>query len=270
MPFHPLKLILYTSGMLPNIQLKSIRTASIVLTLISSGIMAKNPSSIGCYSDSGNMPILNGIHLQNLNPPSFEPAQIYISCQQFCGKYQFSYFGIQERKICTCGNNLPSKGGKAGEGNCDMICQDNGKESCGGYDYTSVYMQSIEQVGAVDVAIASSGNSTLVSNPSPASVSSPHKLSPPAGSNSVPVTSMPATFIDNTGLMAAVFTLAGVVLLGCGILGFVLYQRRKATEYDLTCDESLQTSYLWQRRSSLSLRDDMDYTKKLRVINPDI
>ncbi|KAK9719012.1 Xylosyltransferase 2 [Basidiobolus ranarum] len=258
--------------MLLNSQPKVTRTVAI-LALSLPHIMARAVSSIGCYSDSGSSPILNGIPSQNLSPPFFDPTQIFFSCQQFCGKHQFPYIGIQEGKMCTCGNTPPNKSVKVGEGNCDIICQDNGKENCGGYGYTSIFTSNAEQASTTETTPNSWENPTIVSNPSPtptmsSSQRSPHSTTPNGSLNVAP---MPATFIDNTGVMAAVFTLAGVVLLGCGILGFVLYQQRQqTTEYDLTSDEGLQTSYLWQRRSSLSLRDDVDYTKKLRVTNPDM
>ncbi|ORY04722.1 hypothetical protein K493DRAFT_296845 [Basidiobolus meristosporus CBS 931.73] len=232
--------------------------------------MAKSTSSMGCYGDSGHSPILSGIQSQNLNQPSFDSSHAYFSCQQFCGKYQFSYFGINEGKTCTCGNNLPSKVAKSSEVNCELPCQDNGKENCGGYGYTSIFVVNPEQIGSTEISSNASVPDLGGQNPTSA-ITSPPKTPPLNGSNSVTVTTIPTAFIDNTGLMAAVFTLAGVVLIGCGVLGCVLYQRkRRITSYDLTSDESLQTTYLWQRRSSLSLRDDMDYTKKLRITNPDV
>jgi regulation of enolase protein 1 (concanavalin A-like superfamily) len=81
----------------------------------------------GCYADSGNrdLPTLLG-----LNPVTVP------TCEAACGAAGFTYAGLQDSNQCFCGDSYGSYGTAT---NCNMACNGNGSEICGGGWANSVY-----------------------------------------------------------------------------------------------------------------------------------
>ena len=86
---------------------------------------------IGCYRDSGN---------RDLKGYSFSSNAMQIDdCAFMCKRKGFKYMGLQYSSYCFCGNDF-GKYGKAD--NCNMPCNGNPNEICGGSWANSIYKLS--------------------------------------------------------------------------------------------------------------------------------
>ncbi|KAK9729339.1 WSC domain protein [Basidiobolus ranarum] len=236
---------------------------------------------VGCYDDADDTPLLNDLSSIDLPNPFVDPLQSNELCAEFCQTHQFIYSGTHDGKFCYCGNTIPPRSSKVPEYKCYIPCVGNEEDVCGGNEFTSVYAVGSNHPDSSPLLGHSPKTDETIDEPELKTQFSSNHLnntstwtSKPSGFNgsvSNGVGGVPpgsGSFIDNTGLMAAVFTLAGVVLIGSAILAFILYHRKKHTlEPEYPCSVSSDS---WEhRRSSISLRDHVDYTRKLRVTNPD-
>ncbi|ORY07975.1 hypothetical protein K493DRAFT_403537 [Basidiobolus meristosporus CBS 931.73] len=235
---------------------------------------------VGCYEDADDVPLLNDLSATDLPNPFVDLSQSNELCADFCQVHQFVYSGTHDGKFCYCSNTIPPRTNKAFEYRCQTPCVGSEEEVCGGSEFTSVYA-----VGSNHPDTGHTPQNTIKTNELTEEAEVRNQLSSsrlnastwasrPEGGNgpiSNNIGGIPASagsLIDNTGLMAAVFTLAGVVFIGSAILAFILYNRKRLTlEPEYPCSVSSET---WEhRRSSISLVDHVDYTMKLRVTNPD-
>ena len=58
-------------------------------------------------------------------------------CNAHCKGYK--YYGVQDGSKCFCSNSYGTTGKKTSDGDCNMPCQGNSSEICGGNSHNSVY-----------------------------------------------------------------------------------------------------------------------------------
>jgi hypothetical protein len=88
------------------------------------------PGYLGCFKDSATRDLTGKLIKYN----GELTAQ---ACRSACSGY--TYFAMQEANTCLCGNRLGLYG-QAAESNCNMKCQGNGAEWCGGDMMNSAYL----------------------------------------------------------------------------------------------------------------------------------
>lgn len=91
-------------------------------------------SYIGCYSDKLSARVLNGVEFANLGSGKVTST----GCIDYCEKAGFSMAGTEYAGECFCGNEL-SQSSKIGADQCNMTCDGDASEVCGGSLALSVY-----------------------------------------------------------------------------------------------------------------------------------
>jgi hypothetical protein len=93
---------------------------------------------LGCYRDQ---------HWSDVNGYSFsaEGKMTVEVCLDACRERAFSYAGLQYASYCFCGNRYGTYGNAD---NCDMKCQGNAQQICGGNAANSVYrVTAVQDIG---------------------------------------------------------------------------------------------------------------------------
>jgi hypothetical protein len=83
---------------------------------------------IGCFVDKADRDLTESLSISRTNTIEY--------CRQFCEG--FTYFGTEDRKECFCGNSY-GKHGQVNESECNMKCNGNQSQTCGGLWRLSVY-----------------------------------------------------------------------------------------------------------------------------------
>lgn len=89
---------------------------------------------IGCFIDQNDMHDLDGIYVPL---GTKNPADSHGKCKGFC--HEYSYFGLQNGGECRCGNQFGLYG-KVDDKHCNMSCQSQPSNMCGGPGYNSVFL----------------------------------------------------------------------------------------------------------------------------------
>ncbi|KAI9648319.1 hypothetical protein NHQ30_002952 [Ciborinia camelliae] len=90
----------------------------------------------GCYADQEPNRSLSGIEFANLGVDAVSNT----ACVTYCSAKGFSVAGTEYGGQCFCGDSLPTKTLEASE--CNMACDGNGTETCGGGLALSVYSKA--------------------------------------------------------------------------------------------------------------------------------
>jgi hypothetical protein len=93
---------------------------------------------IGCYADNvdGGRALTYGINTAGGG------AELTVAlCTEACGEAHYQYAGVEYAGECYCGNAFENGGGPAPDGlvGCDMTCNGNSSEYCGGPNRLDVY-----------------------------------------------------------------------------------------------------------------------------------
>ncbi|PVH95878.1 copper radical oxidase [Periconia macrospinosa] len=138
--------------------------------------------SIGCYTDS--------VALRTLATRLFPPGDLTTdACLSACHTAGYAYAGTEYGGECYCDNAFRNGGGPAPDGNtgCNMPCNGNAQEMCGGPDRLNMYQYgdgatSTQAPSATATATATNGaTSQTQSVPSSTSSSLPTTTALPAG-----------------------------------------------------------------------------------------
>ncbi|RFU31980.1 hypothetical protein B7463_g4374, partial [Scytalidium lignicola] len=97
-------------------------------------------SSLGCYTDSVNARSLS----YAAGVPGGPTAMTVELCESTCLAAGYSYAGVEYADECYCGNALQNGGAPAPDGNagCNMACDGNSGETCGGANRLNLYQYS--------------------------------------------------------------------------------------------------------------------------------
>lgn len=90
---------------------------------------------MGCYTDNNKYNKM----LEKSVSINFPYANTPYICSKHCGKANFRYFGLADRKSCWCSNTLPEDGAKVDDNNCSIQCPGNANKYCGGTSTTAVF-----------------------------------------------------------------------------------------------------------------------------------
>ncbi len=101
----------------------------------SAAIVAPGWSYYGCYSDNSNR-VLTGMEFVNLNHKVDNT-----DCTEACNAAGFSFAGTEYGGQCFCGNSLNGSS-KEDESTCNMPCEGDATQTCGGGWRLSVYSKS--------------------------------------------------------------------------------------------------------------------------------
>lgn len=119
-------------------------TTSVVVTTVTlpapAGTSAAAPagwSYKGCFSDNTNNRVLTGITFANIGDHQVTNTK----CTAYCGAQGFNLAGTEYAGQCFCGNELNGSSALA-ESHCDMPCEGDASETCGGSLALSVYTTS--------------------------------------------------------------------------------------------------------------------------------
>ncbi|KAF2467278.1 putative glyoxal oxidase precursor [Lindgomyces ingoldianus] len=122
-------------------------------------------SSLGCYTD--------GVNGRTLTTREFPSGGLTTeSCLAACKTAGFAYAGTEYAGECYCGNSFANGGGPAPDGNagCNMACNGNAQETCGGPNRLNVYQYGDGPVSSSSASAAVSTTATSSSVPSPTSL----------------------------------------------------------------------------------------------------
>jgi hypothetical protein len=91
-------------------------------------------SYLGCYSDSISTRALTGIQFADLGIGKVTST----GCIEYCGKAGFRFAGTEYAGQCFCGNKMEGSS-KIAADKCDMKCEGDVSQICGGSSALSVY-----------------------------------------------------------------------------------------------------------------------------------
>lgn len=90
-------------------------------------------SYVGCQSDSVSKRVLSGKELPDIGKVS------NTNCISYCNSEGFSIAGTEYGGQCYCGNSLDASSTVLAESKCDMACEGDATETCGGGNALTVY-----------------------------------------------------------------------------------------------------------------------------------
>lgn len=127
-----------------NVVTSWVTTTEIVMTTVTVpapvGTAAPAPagwSYKGCFSDNLNARALTGVTFANIGHREVTNTK----CIAYCESKGFSLAGTEYAGECFCGNELKGSSSIA-ESKCDMLCEGDSSETCGGSLALSVYTKS--------------------------------------------------------------------------------------------------------------------------------
>jgi hypothetical protein len=92
-------------------------------------------TSAGCWSDSSSDRVLSGIEFANVGQHSVTNTK----CIQYCAAKGYSVAGTEFGGQCFCGNQLASSSTELEDSECDMPCEGDSTQICGGGNALTVY-----------------------------------------------------------------------------------------------------------------------------------
>ncbi|PSN72640.1 WSC-domain-containing protein [Corynespora cassiicola Philippines] len=90
--------------------------------------------SMGCYTDSVGARILSVVGIVEGGAAAMSPK----TCTDACANGNYKYAGVEYAGECYCGNTLDNDNGPAEDG-CDMPCNGNSSQLCGGANRMNLY-----------------------------------------------------------------------------------------------------------------------------------
>jgi hypothetical protein len=91
-------------------------------------------SYLGCYSDSTSTRALTGVQFADLGIGKVTST----GCMEYCGNAGFRFAGTEYAGQCFCGNKMVGSS-KVAADKCDMKCEGDASQICGGSSALSVY-----------------------------------------------------------------------------------------------------------------------------------
>jgi hypothetical protein len=148
------------------------------------------------------------------------------NCQNACHAAEYTLAGVEYAAECYCDNQLENGGGPAPDGNalCDMSCNGNPSETCGGPNRLNLY----SYVGGA------TSSPTAISTPTATPTPTPTPTTTPTASVSATATSSTAT---STGTGTA-----ATLPEGWTYRGWYVFNRNLNNKIDHTANK--QTSYI--------------------------
>lgn len=122
-----------------------------------------NWKSLGCYTDSlGERTLEYGANVEGVNSAS--------RCASACEQAGFPYAGMEYGAECYCGRSLRCPSAPTAASACNMVCNGNSTELCGGSNAINVYHAGIDPIQACNI-VSSSTSTSLTATPTPVKAS---------------------------------------------------------------------------------------------------
>lgn len=96
-------------------------------------------SYLGCYSDNTSTRALTGVQFADLGIGKVTST----GCMEYCGSAGFSLAGTEYAGQCFCGNKMEGSS-KIAADKCDMKCEGDASQVCGGSSALSVYEKAVK------------------------------------------------------------------------------------------------------------------------------
>ncbi|WYZ46036.1 hypothetical protein EsH8_IX_000261 [Colletotrichum jinshuiense] len=87
----------------------------------------------GCYTDNVPQRVLTGKVV-------VDPAMTLEKCAASCSANEYAWFGVEYRGECYCGTQLDGASMKVSAAECDLACNGNQSQQCGGANRLNLYM----------------------------------------------------------------------------------------------------------------------------------
>ena len=131
-----------------------------------------NWKSLGCYTDSlGERTLEFPANVEGINSAS--------RCAAACQQAGYSYAGLEYGAECYCGSSLRCPSAPTAASACNMVCNGNAGELCGGPNAMNVYHLGNDPVQACSVSVSSSSSAATTTAASTAtSTATPAALCP--------------------------------------------------------------------------------------------
>lgn len=114
--------------------------------------------SLGCYTDSiGERTLEFGANVEGVNSAS--------RCASACEQAGFPYAGLEYGAECYCGRSLKCPSAPAAASVCNMACNGNSTEVCGGPNAMNVYHSGNDPIQACGVTSSSTSTSPAAATP---------------------------------------------------------------------------------------------------------
>ncbi|KIN03776.1 hypothetical protein OIDMADRAFT_117145 [Oidiodendron maius Zn] len=127
-----------------NVVTSYVTRTSWIVTTVTIDVPGSSPTSTssipagwsykGCFSDNVNARVLTGITFADIGNHQVTNTK----CTTYCGAKGFSLAGTEYGGQCFCGNELVGSSSIA-ESMCNMACEGDGSQTCGGPNALSVY-----------------------------------------------------------------------------------------------------------------------------------
>ena len=165
---------------------------------------------LGCYNE-----LTNGRALSDVQNPIAASAVSVESCSRACSQYTF--FGVEYSGECYCGNKIASgsalvAGSDPSTTQCNMLCNANSKEYCGGPSRLNMYQKSSASVTQSSTTTTQSSTTSSMTSSTLTSTTSSQTSGPTANPGNANFT-YTACYTDST----ASRTLPNLVLANNGM-----------------------------------------------------
>lgn len=150
-----------------------------------------NYGSLGCYNDTGAARTLR-VGVAVLGGPANMSTY---NCISACSAQNYLYAGTEYSQECFCDNTISNYGAPAsdGAGSCNMLCNGNSKEYCGGPNRINIYKFGAPiGTSSTTAGTTTTGTSTTAATTTPATTTT---TTTPITTTTTPITttSTPAT-----------------------------------------------------------------------------
>jgi hypothetical protein len=130
-----------------------------------------NWKSLGCYTDSlGERTLEFPANVEGINSAS--------RCAASCQQAGYSYAGLEYGAECYCGSSLRCPSAPTAASACNMVCNGNAGELCGGPNAMNVYHLGNDPVQACSASVSSSSSAAPAASSTVTSTATPATLCP--------------------------------------------------------------------------------------------
>ncbi|APA06218.1 hypothetical protein sscle_01g009880 [Sclerotinia sclerotiorum 1980 UF-70] len=118
---------------------------------------ASSYTYIGCYNETSNTNSTGGLRALNGGVTEALDVMTVPLCMAFCKSNGYVYAGIEYTRECYCAQYLSALAPKVDDSHCNLPCEGNSSQICGGSWTLSVYLRENNKKGA-----ASGGRAELI------------------------------------------------------------------------------------------------------------
>ncbi|CAN8099356.1 unnamed protein product [Discula destructiva] len=109
----------------------------------------------GCFTETDHLPNTTGVRALNGGTNEVGLGNMTVeTCLDFCGGdspggARYTYAGLEYSRECWCAQTFNTLSSKVHDGDCDLVCDGNASQYCGGSMRLSLYTLRSEAAGGV-------------------------------------------------------------------------------------------------------------------------